>query len=154
MERFAALKHVAFALVIAIVIYFGFFFGIEHLRTRKGPWRVTFTTEGKTPVLLVNEPALGIDQVKIVFPKASVQTTNATLPFAQPQEVPFELPFGQCVFEDTTFQPGTIVFKLFGQEVQLLPRVLTINGREYPWQSNQTIAVTNLPSGETNTAAQ
>ena len=143
MKRSGTLKHFAFALVIALVVYFCFFFAIEHLRTRKGSWQVTFTTEGKTPVLVVNEPALGINQVKIVFPNATAPATNTTLPFAQPQDVPFDLPFGQCVFEDTTFQPGTVAFKLFGQQVQLLPRVLTINGHEYPWQSQQTIAVTN-----------
>jgi hypothetical protein len=43
---------------------------------------------------------------------------------------------------DTTFLPGTIVFDLFGHEIQLIPRVLRIDGKEIPWQSNATIPVT------------
>jgi hypothetical protein len=61
--------------------------------------------------------------------------------FDQPQPVPFEVPFGQVIFEDTTFQPGTIVFKMFGHEIQLLPRVLTIDKLEYPWQSEKTVSL-------------
>jgi len=40
---------------------------------------------------------------------------------------------------DTTFQPGTVVFTNFGHEIQLLPRVLTIDKVERPWQSGTTI---------------
>jgi hypothetical protein len=44
---------------------------------------------------------------------------------------------------DTTFLPGTLVFELFGHEIQLLPRVLTIDKKEQPWRSNETIALPN-----------
>lgn len=127
--------------VIAIVFYFVTFHFIENRRTRKGPWQVTFTNETTGPALVINEPKLNIGNLEIVFPGEPTSLTNGTLLFAQPRPVPFDVPFGQCVFEDTTFQPGTIVFTLFGHEIQLMPRVLTIDKQEHAWQSGQTIAV-------------
>jgi hypothetical protein len=56
--------------------------------------------------------------------------------------VPFDVPFGKCVFMDTTFLPGTLAFELFGHEIQLIPRVLTIDKQEQPWRSNVIIPVT------------
>ena len=37
--------------------------------------------------------------------------------------------------------PGTATFELFGHEIQLLPRVLIIDRREYPWRPNATITL-------------
>jgi hypothetical protein len=139
MKQSGPLKHFIYPFFIAVAIYLVSYSGIEHLRTRHGPWQVTFTNELSIPALVINEPQLNIANLSITFPGQSAQMTNATMSFAQPQEVPFDVPFGQCVFEDTTFQPGTIAFKLFGHEIQLLPRVLTIDKKEYPWQSNTTM---------------
>ncbi len=141
MKPSAPLKHFIFAFIIALIVYVTFYSGIEYRRTRNGPWRVAFTNEAAVPTLIINEPKLGIANLKINFPQSSASPAGATLSFAQPQPVPFAVPFGECVFEDTTFQPGTIVFKLFGHEIQLLPRVLTIDKKEYPWRSNQTISL-------------
>jgi hypothetical protein len=58
-----------------------------------------------------------------------------------PQPVPYEIPFGKCVFMDTTFLPGTMVFDLFGHEIQLIPRVLTIDKTEIPWRSDANLTV-------------
>jgi hypothetical protein len=38
---------------------------------------------------------------------------------------------------DTTFLPGTLAFNLLGHQIQLIPRVLTIDGKEMPWGSNE-----------------
>jgi hypothetical protein len=51
------------------------------------------------------------------------------------------VPFGKCVFLDTTFLPGTVVLDLFGHEVQLLPRVLTIDHVEHAWHSGGRFVV-------------
>jgi hypothetical protein len=51
------------------------------------------------------------------------------------------VPFGQCVFQDAQTLPGTVVFELFGHEIQLLPRVLTIDRVEHPWHSGETITL-------------
>jgi hypothetical protein len=141
MERFGMARHFIFAFVIALAIYFTFYTGIEYRRTKNGPWRVTFTNEAKLPTLIVNEPRLNISGLTIRFTRTSLPATNGVMSFAQPQEVPFPVPFGDCIFEDTTFQPGTIVFKMFGHQIQLMPRVLTIDHKEYPWQSKQLISL-------------
>jgi hypothetical protein len=77
----------------------------------------------------------------------SLPATNSpvTLVFSQPKPVPYEVPFGKCVFMDTTFLPGTVTFQLFGHEIELLPRVLVIDRQEHAWRPDMTIA---LPRGE------
>lgn len=141
MKLSGPLKHFIIAFVIAVIIYAIFYSFIENRRTRQGPWRVTFSSEGNLPTLSIEEPQLHLANIKITFPGETGSTTNLTLIFLQPKEVPFDVPFGKCVFEDTTFQPGTVVFNLFGHEIQLMPRVLTIDHREYTWESDKNFAV-------------
>jgi hypothetical protein len=136
------LRHFAIPLGIAVLVYVIFYAGIEHRRTRKGPWQVTFTNDASgAPSLIVNEANLGITNLQITFPAETNRTQNTSMNFSQPREVPYDIPFGKCVFMDTTFLPGTIVFDLFGHEIQLIPRVLTIDKKEIPWKSGRTIAV-------------
>jgi hypothetical protein len=135
------LKQIALAFLIALLIYIVFYSGIEHRRTWRGPWLVTFTNAASIPTLIINQPTLNIADLKITFPGQTATNTDTPVQFATPQEVPFDVPFGTCLFEDTTFLPGTVVLKLFGHEIQLLPRTLTIDRREYPWQSGQTITL-------------
>ena len=141
-------RHFAIPLGIAVIVYVIFYFGIEHRRTRKGPWEVTFTNGlSGAPLLVINQPSLGITNCQIAFVGETNRAGNTLLAFRQPREVPYDIPFGKCVFMDTTFLPGTIVFDLFGHEIQLIPRVLTIDKKEMPWQSDKTIVVsgTNAP---------
>ena len=133
------LKHLVFAFVIALVLYVSFYRAIEHRRTRNGPWQVAFTNALGAPALVINEPKLAISNVTIRFPGRPPSSSNSFIVFDPPQPVPFDVPFGQCIFMDTTFQPGTVVFTIFGHEIQLLPRVLTIDKVEQPWQSGTTI---------------
>jgi|SRR5579859_5638688 len=143
------LKVVAIAFLLALVVYCIAFSGIEHLRTRKGPWEVAFIHDNTgAPAIVINEAKLNISNVTIDFPHEETSATNSTLDFARPKQVPFEVPFGQCIFMDTTFQPGTVVFNFFGHEIQLIPRVLTIDKKEYPWQSGATFALTNGVNGK------
>ena len=131
--------------LIALLVYVIFYTGIEHRRTRNGQWEVVFTNNAAgAPALVINQPELTITNLQITFPGASngVSSQNATLDLSQPRVVPYPVPFGKCVFMDTTFLPGTIVFDLFGHEIQLIPRTLRIDGKEIPWQSNTTIPVT------------
>ncbi|HZQ48473.1 MAG TPA: hypothetical protein VFC07_15765 [Verrucomicrobiae bacterium] len=141
MKPTGSLKHFILAFVIALMLYATFYSGIEHRRTRNGPWQVTFTNDAGVPTLIVNEPKLHIANLRINFPGEPAAPTNSTMIFDQPQPVPFAVPFGQCAFMDTTFQPGTIVFDMFGHEIQLLPRVLTIDKKEHPWRSDTTISL-------------
>ena len=69
-----------------------------------------------------------------------------TLLFAQPRPVPYEVPFGKCVFMDTTFMPGTVTFDLFGHEIELLPRALIIDRQDHPWQRDAAITLPRAPA--------
>jgi hypothetical protein len=142
------LRHLVVPFGIAVVVYVVFYSFIEHRRTRKGPWEVSFTNDASgAPTLVINQPALAITNLQIAFPGESSRT-NASLSFRQPQPVPWDLPYGKCVFMDTTFLPGTITIDLFGHEIELIPRVLTIDQKEMPWESGKTIVVsgTNSPA--------
>jgi hypothetical protein len=146
------LRHLAIPLGIAVLIYAIFYTFIEHRRTRNGPWQVTLTNNAsKTPSLIINEPKLAITNLQITFPgETNSNSTNAMLVLDTPKPVPYDIPFGKCVFMDTTFLPGTIVFDLFGHEIQLIPRVLTIDKKEIPWQAGVTIEVPKTNSLQMN----
>ena len=135
-------RHFLLVFIIALVGYAVVYSIIEHRRTRNGPWQITFTHDvSGTPAIVVNQPGLAITNLWIVFAGGKIPATNfsGTLTFTQPQAVPFVVPFGQCVFMDMTSLPGTIAFELFGHEIQLIPRVLTIDKKERAWESNTTI---------------
>ena len=137
-------KQMILVFAASAIAYFAVFAYIEHRRTRNGPWSITFSTDDKgVPSLTVNEPKLQISGMKIRFLNQSLSSTNLTLTFNPPMPVPFEVPFGKCVFLDTTFQPGTVVLELFGHEIQLMPRVLTIDKKEIPWKSDDTISISS-----------
>ena len=137
------LRHLWIPFGIAIIVYIIAYTWIEHRRERKGPWVVHFTNSAAgAPALVVTETNLGIANLQITFSgETNASETNALMVFAQPKEWPYDVPFGKCLFMDTTFLPGTIVFDLFGHEVQLIPRVLTIDKKEIPWRSGEMIGV-------------
>ena len=143
------LKKIAAVFLGALVVYIVGYSAIEHRRTRNGPWEVVFTNDSSgAPAILINQPKLAISNVLMVFPGETfpVGTSAAAPPtFTQPRPVPFDLPFGRCVFMDATSLPGTVVFELFGHEIQLLPRVLTIDKTEQPWQSGARLTLNQTP---------
>ena len=135
-------KHFVLAFLIALAGYLVVYHAIEHHRTRKGPWVVTFRNDpAGRPGIVINQPWLRVGNVEMTFQGGTASSTNSssTLVFNQPRPVPYDVPFGKCVFMDTTFLPGTLTLQLFGHEIELLPRVLIIDHREYPWQSNTNI---------------
>src|SRR2546430_9613574 len=69
-------KPVLGGLLLALAIYIGGFKFDQHLRTRRGPWQVTFTTDHSgAPAIIVNQPQLSIANLEIVF--TGETTTNA-----------------------------------------------------------------------------
>ncbi len=137
------MRQLALAFLIALAFYAGAFYLIERQRTRQGPWRVLFDggTNGP-PRIVINQPQLGLTNVNLVFAAAHAELpVPALVSFHEARAVPFDAPFGQCVFLDTTTLPGTVVLRLFGHEVQLLPRVLTLDRKERPWCSGETITL-------------
>ena len=142
------LKHFVVAFAIALVFYAVAYQAIEHRRVRKGPWQVTFTEgPGGHPLVRIDQPTLAITNVQLHFPDDRASLTNAVraLDFATPRPVPYEVPFGRCVFMDTTFLPGTVTLQFFGHEIELLPRVLILDHREHPWRVNEQIELRSLP---------
>jgi hypothetical protein len=144
MKSGGALKHFILAFLLALAGYIVFYEAIEYRRTRNGPWRVTFTRNAAgAPVILIDHPRLAITNAQVSFAGETLPATNreVTVGFDQPRPVPYAVPFGNCIFMDTTFLPGTITFQLFGHEIELLPRVLVLDREEHPWQSGASITL-------------
>ena len=137
-------KHFILAFLLALVGYIVVYAAIEHRRIQNGPWRVIFTAGSRNvPAIVISEFRLGITNVQIRFAGETLPATNSpvTLSFGQPRPVPYDVPFGKCIFMDTTFLPGTVTLQLFGHEIELLPRVLVIDRQQHRWRSDTTIAL-------------
>lgn len=137
-------RHFLLAFLIALGVYAVTYYGIEHRRGRNGPWIVTFANSpAGLPSLIINQPRLALTNVCVCFAGQTAASTNlpATLVLAQPHQVPYPVPFGTCVFMDTTFLPGTVTFDLFGHEIELLPRVMMIDHEEHAWRANEIITL-------------
>jgi hypothetical protein len=136
-------------LLLALLVYGVFFALIQRRRMANGPWEVTFIVEKEAPALIVNQPKLGIADVRFVF-RGGPATTNSSqaVRFDQSRPAPFDLPFGRCVFLDPLFLPGTVAIEAFGHQIQLMPRILTVDRVEHPWRSGEIITLlgTNQPS--------
>jgi hypothetical protein len=133
-------KQVLLVFAVVAVGYFLVFSWIEQRRHRLGPWQVTFATDGGTPTLRIAQSALQLTDVTVRFTgAASPALTPQTIRFEPGRPVPFDLPFGRCVFQDALFLPGTVACQIFGHEIQLMPRKLTIDGVERAWHSGDVI---------------
>lgn len=143
MTRNERIRFLAIPLVGALVIYFGGYFAVEHLRQRKGPWEVEFTTANDRPAIRVTQPHLGIADLVLVLADEAVPAgfTNTVMRFTEPRDTPYPVPHGRVIFEDLTFLPGTVTFDFHGHGIELLPRTLILNGREHAWQSGQTLTL-------------
>jgi hypothetical protein len=144
MKSDGPMKHFILAFLLALICYAFFYHNIEYRRTRKGPWEITFTNDPSgNPELVINQPKLAITNAQITFTnqQAPKSFSPATLLLSQPRPVPYDVPFGQCIFMDTTFLPGTITLHVFNHEVELLPRVLVIDRQEHPWLSDSRITL-------------
>jgi hypothetical protein len=137
------LKLIGIPLAGALIIYFAGYFGIEHLRHRKGPWTVEFLAIDGAPAIRVTQPYLGISNVVIRLEGETVPPsfTNQVMTFSEPRDTPFPVPHGRVIFEDLTFLPGTVTFDLEGHGVELVPRTLVYKRQEHTWQSDQTIGL-------------
>lgn len=133
-------KHLVMAFVLAVGLYIVAFSWIQHRRTYRGPWRVTFASDAAgRPSVRVSEPALKISEL-LIFPGQTIAVTklNRTESF---EEQMTNLPFGQWLFQDPTFLPGTLTMRLFGHEIEFLPRVLIVDKKEIQWKAGDVIQV-------------
>ena len=140
------LKHLAAVFVLSLAAYLGFFYGLEHYRSHRGPWELTFGVEnGGTPYLEVAHPRLKIGNFKLTFAGTNLAARlPETIRFDQPTRT--NLPFGRVIFMDTTFLPGTVTLDLFGHEVECLPRVMIVDKHEEAWQPPRTITLSTVES--------
>jgi hypothetical protein len=152
MQSNRLVREIALLFAVVVLLYLGAFYGVEHLRARKGPWEVTFTTDAaRQPVLVIDQPGAEIKDVRIVLTGEALPDAHqpAKIVFDKPQQPPFDAPFGRVVHEDLTFLPGAVTFHVFGHEIELLPRTLILNRQERPWQSGTTFtlhATNKLPA--------
>jgi len=139
-------RQVIAVFICALVGYLVIFYWIEHQRRKAGPWQTTFTTVDGLPAMVVNHPRLQLTNITIEFVSATAPANlPRTVAFEHGRPAPFDLPFGKCVFIDALFLPGSAVCEIFGHQIQLMPRVLTIDQVERPWKSGEKILLTNQP---------
>ena len=130
-------RHLAIGFLLALFVYITFFACDQRIRQRKGAWEVSFQTNSAGfPGILVNQRALQITNVEIVFLGEALTNGGGFVAFSKPQQ---SVPFGKVKFEDLTYLPGSVAFDFFGHEVELLPRTLYVNKKEVPWKSGTTI---------------
>lgn len=140
-------KQIALVGVVALIGYIVVFNWVERRRFVKGPWRLTFSQTNDSPMLIINQSTLGVANVALLFSGVAMTTNvNETVAFGQGRAVPFDLPFGKCVFLDPLFLPGSVACEIYGHQIQIMPRVLTIDGIEHPWISAGVISLTNRPA--------
>lgn len=132
--------------MFAAALYLGGYQVDRYIRVRRGPWEVTFTaTSAGEPVLLVEQSALGIRGVRIVFAgEAGAPQTNRVRFTAPVQAVPF----GRVKYADLTYLPGVLTFEAFGHEIELLPRTLYVNRQPRSWEAELfvVLSATNRPA--------
>jgi hypothetical protein len=135
-------KHGSIAFLIAAVIYGGSYAWIQHRREFRGPWEITFQSDSNgTPAVLVRQPALNLMDQKIVFADQRIPDTNLNV-VIRFDKVLSNAPFGEVVFQDPTFLPGTVMFNFWGHGVEFLPRTMAIDQQEVAWHSQTNLVLT------------
>lgn len=132
MQKDSFVRHATIAAAIAVVFYLVFFNWMQHRRTGKGPWQITFSADANgTPALNIQQTKLQLSH-RIIFDGTNISQTNLhdTVLFDQAGK---EIPFGKMLFQDPTFLPGTVTMEQFGHQIELLPRVLIIDKKEHAW---------------------
>jgi hypothetical protein len=138
MRRDGLPRHLIIAFFLALGGYVFFFACDQRIRSRKGAWVVQFGSSNTTPVISVSQRSLGLTNLQIVFDGETM--TNSTAGEAVVFDKPLQpAPYGEVLFEDLTYLPGSVAFNFFGHEVELLPRVLILDRKELPWASHETI---------------
>ncbi|MCL4179195.1 MAG: hypothetical protein KJ072_15820 [Verrucomicrobia bacterium] len=140
------LPHFVGALILALAVYAGAFWLDQHLRTRRGPWQVTFDRmPDGTPTILIQQQRLGIREVRILFPGESTAAESTSIRFDAPG---LAVPWGRLKYDDLTYLPGVVTLELFGHEIELLPRTLYVNRRAIAWNAatNLTLRASDRPA--------
>ena len=134
------LRHLAVAALLAVGFYIAGFSWIEHLRAAKGPWEMAFITDGTgRPSLEISQRALKISE-RLSFPDAPLARPNlAEVVRFRPATT--NLPYGEILQQDALYLPGTVTMRLFGHQIQVLPRTLVVDQKERPWKPGDEIVI-------------
>ena len=134
------LRHLAVAAVLAAVFYAAAFSWIEHLRAAKGPWEMAFMSDAAgRPSLVISHRALKISE-RLSFPDAPAARPNLA-EVVRFREATTNLPFGEVLQQDALYLPGTVALRLFGHQIEVLPRTLRVDQQEHPWKPGEEIVV-------------
>ncbi|HEY3863073.1 MAG TPA: hypothetical protein VGO59_14420 [Verrucomicrobiae bacterium] len=140
MRSDSLLKHLAICAVISLVFYVTVFAWIEHRRTFKGPWVADFRADAAgAPSIIIRQTNMAVSET-LVFPGQTAKTRNATNTIIF-DGTPPDLPFGELLYQDPTFLPGTVTLRVFGHQVEFFPRAFTVDKKERPWQPGGVIEV-------------
>lgn len=132
----------ATAFGLSVLIYVVCFSGMQYLREHKGGWHVEFRTDAENhPSVVVSQPALGIVNQTFSFPEQTGPRANytRTIVFDGPLT---NAPFGEVIFQDPTFLPGTLTFNFWGHELEFMPRTMVVNFEEIAWHTRTNLVLT------------
>lgn len=128
---------------VALAFYTVFYQLDRHWRLNKGPWTVEFAADPAQTnlVLTINQASLGIENFQILIEGETTSATN--LPKAISFDDPYKtLPFGDLFYHDLTYLPGVLTLDIMGHEIELLPRILTVNRESVPWKGKGKLHLT------------
>lgn len=148
--------------LITLTTYVLVWLGMEHMRTKNGPWIVDFHSHtNRTSSLTINNHKSGVTNCVIEFTNTFDDLViNESVSF---NDVNVEIPFGEFIYHDLMYLPGVVTLVVHGHEIEFLPRTLIINKQEKPWGSQPKfileastnsipIDYTNVPNQEEKTA--
>jgi hypothetical protein len=128
--------------VAALVFYLIAYSWLTKKQTANGPWQVQFTTNAAgIPELIIQQTNRGIANVRVRFVGESLSPTQ-TVGFVEFRKPQAHTPFGEVIYDDLMFLPGTVTLDCFGHEVELLPRTLVLNRKPVAWKNNTTNELT------------
>ncbi len=137
-------KAAAAVFLACLAAYFLLFRWDGELRTSRGPWELEFSSHPDgSPRVRIDQASLGISNVVLRVEGVRTGLEPRTVSFDGPG---VRIPFGQVVFFDTTYLPGTLTLDLHGHLVELMGRCLVVNYREIAWEPGAEIV---LRPGET-----
>ena len=125
------MKLIIILLITLLVVIAAFIFIIKPIRERS-PWNIKFEISDGIPSIYISNNTPMVPATKIIF---SNEKINRDLS----ENIAFEkhninkIPFGEITFTDVTLFPGRITLKLFNHEIDILPRALIIDKKEYKW---------------------
>jgi hypothetical protein len=115
-----------------LIFYVAAWKGMNHLRTRNGPWVMEFSvTTNSTASVRITNHKLKVEGATLVFtniPAMGGMDSTATF-----TNVAVKPAFGKFFYQDLTFLPGILTFDFFGHLVEIRPSALVIDTNLIPW---------------------